>query len=189
MHSHGKLVCCEICNKEFSKKYNLVIHMRVHTKEKPHSCSICNKAFSSRSSQVNHMRVHTQEKPYNCDICNKAFYVKSHVVSCEICNKDFSAESSQRKHMRVYMKEKPYSCEFCNKGFSQKAGLVKHIRVHTKIMVISMCEDLAVWFLTNSERNTEEHPAFMSLYTCLSVCICIKGKIPNADPCLIMFAI
>ncbi|XP_037773005.1 zinc finger protein 674-like [Penaeus monodon] len=67
---------CEICNKDFSEKYKLVIHMR----EKPYCCDVCNKDFSDKSSQIKHMRVHMKEKPYSCEFCNKNFALKRDLV-------------------------------------------------------------------------------------------------------------
>lgn len=57
----GKLVRmwrCESCKKLFSKKYNMQIHMRQHTGEKPYVCRPCGLSFKWRSSLRNHERYH-----------------------------------------------------------------------------------------------------------------------------------
>jgi uncharacterized Zn-finger protein len=45
---------CEVSNKVFSTKGNLVAHKRTHTREKPYECDVCNKRFSQSGDLVVH---------------------------------------------------------------------------------------------------------------------------------------
>lgn len=71
----GKCVAgyrCIFCDKIYSRKYGLRIHIRTHTGYKPLKCDFCQHRFGDPSNLNKHVRLHaTNDSRYKCNICNK----------------------------------------------------------------------------------------------------------------------
>ncbi|XP_053500546.1 zinc finger protein GLIS3 [Ictalurus furcatus] len=112
---------CPRRHKPFNARYKLLIHMRVHSGEKPNSCTFegCQKAFSRLENLKIHLRSHTGEKPYTCQHPG--------------CQKAFSNSSDRAKHQRTHVDMKPYACQIqgCQKRYTDPSSLRKHVKSHS----------------------------------------------------------
>lgn len=112
MSTHSTDICvCEVCSKIFKSTKNLNDHLRrVHRKEKKHQCGFCDKKFTDKYRLNVHVRCHTGIRPYICNLCDKAFIrsdgLKQHLAIhgdrifhvCDKCGRKFASKKSVTRH-------------------------------------------------------------------------------------------
>ncbi|XP_068112377.1 gastrula zinc finger protein XlCGF53.1-like [Hyperolius riggenbachi] len=143
---------CPECGKCYTRNSHLIVHLNVHSGERPFSCSECGKCFSQKGNLLRHQRRHTGERPFICTECGKCFLLKADLVrhqtvhtgerrfQCSECGKCFSQKGNLLVHQRSHEGQRPFLCSECGNGFSLKVDLCRHQEMHTGEHLFSCSE-------------------------------------------------
>ena len=125
-----KPYACLICDKWFSHKGNLDVHMRTHTGERPFQCSVCDKRFVTKQRLLWHQTKHT-DIPSSESVGENHFTVQKSKHLCTDCGKYLESRSALTIHCRTHSGERPFECTVCAKRFARLGQLVRHGRIHS----------------------------------------------------------
>ncbi len=72
---------CLLCGKIYTSRYNIRMHLNMHTGRNVHTCEHCGRFFAHKHVFESHVRTHTGERPFACTRCGKAFGDRSNCTA------------------------------------------------------------------------------------------------------------
>ena len=78
LHSGEDVFACTQCKKQFTAYVPLKLHMNIHIGK--YRCTECGKCCHSNYELTVHRRSHSGEKPFECSVCSKRFARSGHLV-------------------------------------------------------------------------------------------------------------
>lgn len=142
-------LCPYGCEKSFTERSNLMIHIKIHLGEKPYACTYdgCCKRFITLGNLRSHSKTHNSIK-LRCSFngCNKSYshknrlsaHLKSHagirtfVCSYEGCSKYFNDKWSMSVHLNKHLGIANFRCYInnCKESFITSVDLKSHLKTH-----------------------------------------------------------
>ena len=172
-----KLHKCPLCEKSFSRKYNMSQHCKTHYQEKSFECEYCHKLFHYKRYLQWHLLTHTKERPLKCDHCSKRFcsqgmlakHVGTHteeknlLFKCDYCGTQFKTKNRMQVHTKMHLGGEMHKCSRCFRSFATQSKLASHVKVHVEEKPYK-CEHCSMAFravsnlLNHIRTHTRERP-------------------------------
>ncbi|KAJ8975671.1 hypothetical protein NQ317_003171 [Molorchus minor] len=120
----AKKFCCHICDKSFSVKHTLSLHVnKMHPTSERFQCDICNSSFFTRGEYMKHNRLHAR------NVSNKPLSSMQCKMCLRFCKKDLKRARYLRRHLQLcHPDEKLYYCDYCD----FEVDTYKQIKMHRR---------------------------------------------------------
>ena len=147
-HRKEDILECKLCNFEFSKKSQLMGHIKEHGQQVDFIYQNSNQdelnGDVSRNLKVKSNLNSITNIPYKCKHCNFVTRQESIMLKhvrglhqavsdyCQICKKAFLNTEQVENHAETHF-TKVYHCDSCKSSFKSNSLLRRHERIHTGI--------------------------------------------------------
>ena len=124
---HKGIIKCSICDKNFSQKHHLKVHMAIIHEGKSglYQCDICNLSFDTmRSLNTHKLSLHSDKSVSNTH--NAIVHEKEKLHQNSVCN----SGAKQKTSVNVCIdNRKKFKCHFCDESYSEESSLKNHIEI------------------------------------------------------------
>jgi KRAB domain-containing zinc finger protein len=183
IHTKIRFTCdVEGCDKSYSFKNGLSMHIKSIHEGDGHRCEQCDKNFSTKQHLTHHTKtVHLSERQFVCSVesCGKSFTydsnLKAHIKSvhegvrfpCLICDKSFTRRGSLKTHISSVHELTRHQCINCDKSYTRVGDLNTHIKQkHSTIQTDEIpttfnclhCNSTLASFVLLRTHNRVHHP-------------------------------
>lgn len=171
-HSDMKIFSCKLCNKDFSRPRNIIIHIEqkhsdvaVLTNDRTPKKLKIEKVDSVGNSQTTNILVSPAVKMNTKLMYSSSVDGDKSRSQCFICMKTFSRPNGIVKHMKTHTQEKNYQCFTCGSQFSRSDHLNRHMLIHEEPKF--KCDICDMTFRRSDKMliHRRKHPETMN-YTC-----------------------
>ncbi|XP_065086797.1 zinc finger protein 530-like [Ochlerotatus camptorhynchus] len=169
--THNKKLSFTCCNKQHSRRYQLLEHIALHSNPTPFQCDSCDKTYKRKLDLANHRLIaHSGEegRPFKCNQCMRS-YPKRHMLTshmtkhvpmeCDICHKVVSNSATLKHHKtQVHSDANRHICDVCGKELSSKHAVHRHkLQLHEAVneatrVACGLCQR---WFV--NEESMRHH--------------------------------
>ena len=154
---------CDICDKSYQFRGDLLLHKRTFHEPAKYKCDTCERFFSTKSILISHKETHDNHlKNLECKECSKYFKnsrsLKNHLkmfhsgterklYECEKCDKNFHSLFSKIRHQQSIHEGIRFRCDICREEFKNNETLKKHTETghgETKPVKCELCKKSAI---------------------------------------------
>ncbi|XP_055065969.2 zinc finger protein 1035 [Misgurnus anguillicaudatus] len=134
---HKRKIQCSVCLEVLPSIGDLLKHRQSHPEKGMLKCPDCPMLFKFPVFFLRHVTVHEKNRkltipPEAQATPEKLKETNKEEFSCGLCQKAFADSKALSKHCLTHMPNPSASkCQFCKRNFSNRAGLIRHIRLHT----------------------------------------------------------
>lgn len=169
-HSEMKIFSCKLCNRDFSRPRNMVIHIE----QKHNDVAVLTPERHPKKLKIeqiesinpsNNLFISPKEKLNTKLLYSSGVDGDKNRSQCYICMKTFSRPNGIVKHMKTHTQEKNYQCFTCGSQFSRSDHLNRHMLIHEEPKF--KCDICDMTFRRSDKMliHRRKHPETMN-YTC-----------------------